>query len=63
MNLQQVYVRTDILLVALFDWFVGLVFLLGWTKDEATMYSFPTNSAPKPHKIFCGPVFYYRMTK
>jgi len=47
--------------VASFDWFVGLVFLLGWIEDDAPFSKFSTNSEPKPDKILCGQFGYYRM--
>jgi len=41
-----------------FDWFVGLVFLLG---NEAPVHSFLTNFEQIPDKIFCGLFCYCRM--
>jgi len=40
---------------ASFDWFVGLIFLLGWIQDESLLNPLPTNCVQKPHEIFCGP--------
>jgi hypothetical protein len=42
---------------------LGLVFLLGWTQDEATLHSLPTKFKPKPDEIFCGLFCYHRMTE
>jgi hypothetical protein len=40
-----------VLYIMSFDWFMGLVFVLGWIEDEAPLNSFPTNFEPKQKKI------------
>jgi len=35
----------------LFDWHVGLVFMLEWIEEEAPSNLFPTDSEPEPDKI------------
>jgi hypothetical protein len=46
-----------------FNWFVGLVFLLGWIEDEAPMNSFPPTLEPKSDDIFCCQIGYCKMTE
>jgi len=37
--------------------------LLGWIEEEVPLNSFPTNSEPKPDRIFCGEFCCCRLAK
>jgi hypothetical protein len=46
-----------------FGLLLGVVYLVGWIEDEATLHSYPPNFEPKPNEVFCGLVCYLSVTE